>query len=92
MGNFLSGAYTPHPNSLMFNVYPIFWPFKAIWFFRKVNNFASKNFSSEKSACLWTSPALQKGTLTASIPESTSHLVCTIELELLKRINSKIEE
>ena len=36
MGNFISGAYTPHPNSLMFNGIPIFWPFKVYWFFRKV--------------------------------------------------------
>jgi hypothetical protein len=35
MGNFLSGAYTPHPNSLMFNGLPVFWPFKVYWFFRK---------------------------------------------------------
>ena len=28
---------TPHPNSLMFNPMPFFWPFKAIWFFRKVS-------------------------------------------------------
>ena len=35
---FLAGDYTPHPNSLMFNVYPIFWPFKCYWFFRKVSD------------------------------------------------------
>ena len=34
--DFWNGGYTPHPNSLMFNVYPIFWPFKVFWFFRKV--------------------------------------------------------
>ena len=33
---FLAGDYTPHPNSLMFNFYPIFWPFKAFWAARKV--------------------------------------------------------
>ena len=38
MGNFISGAYTPHPNSLMFNTYPVFWPFKVFWFFRKVTH------------------------------------------------------
>lgn len=38
LSSFLSGAYTPHPNSLMFNVYPIFWPFKVFWFFRKVSS------------------------------------------------------
>ena len=37
IGDFYNGAYTPHPNSLMFNVYPIFWPFKVYWFFRKVS-------------------------------------------------------
>ena len=25
----------PHPNSLMYNVYPIFWPMKVYWFMRK---------------------------------------------------------
>ena len=25
----------PHPNSLMYNVYPIFWPMKVYWFCRK---------------------------------------------------------
>ena len=25
----------PHPNSLMYNTYPIFWPAKLYWFFRK---------------------------------------------------------
>ena len=25
----------PHPNSLMYNVYPIFWPMKVFWFTRK---------------------------------------------------------
>ena len=34
---FLAGDYTPHPNSLMFNAIPIFWPFKAYWFVRKVS-------------------------------------------------------
>ena len=35
---FLNGkSATPHPNSLMFNVYPVFWPFKALWFTRKVS-------------------------------------------------------
>ena len=34
---FLNGDYTPHPNSLMFNGIPVFWPFKAFWFFRKVS-------------------------------------------------------
>jgi hypothetical protein len=34
---FLAGDFTPHPNSLMFNGIPIFWPFKAFWFFRKVS-------------------------------------------------------
>ena len=37
IGDFYNGAYTPHHNSLMFNVYPIFWPFKVYWFFRKVS-------------------------------------------------------
>ena len=26
-----------HPNSLLFNAFPGFWPFKAYWFFRKVS-------------------------------------------------------
>ena len=34
---FLNGDFTPHPNSLMFNAFPCFWPFKAYWFFRKVS-------------------------------------------------------
>jgi hypothetical protein len=34
---FLAGDYTPHPNSLLFNALPLFWPFKAFWFTRKVN-------------------------------------------------------
>ena len=25
----------PHPNSLMYNVYPFFWPMKVYWFCRK---------------------------------------------------------
>ena len=25
----------PHPNSLMYNVYPVFWPMKVFWFCRK---------------------------------------------------------
>ncbi len=25
----------PHPNSLMYNVYPVFYPLKVYWFFRK---------------------------------------------------------
>ena len=40
MGNYLpfpfDGSYTPHPNSLMFNVYPIFWPCKIYWMTGKV--------------------------------------------------------
>ena len=31
------GRYTPHPNSLLYNAIPVFWPFKAFWFFRKVS-------------------------------------------------------
>ena len=34
---FLDGGYTPHPNSLLFNTLPFFWPLKAFWFFRKVS-------------------------------------------------------
>ena len=34
---FLAGDYTPHPNSLLFNAFPGFWPFKMYWFFRKVS-------------------------------------------------------
>ena len=34
---FFDGSYTPHPNSLMFNAYPIFWPFKGYWTLRKVS-------------------------------------------------------
>ena len=26
-----------HPNSLLFNAFPLYWPFKAYWFFRKVS-------------------------------------------------------
>ena len=37
MGGFLAGDYTPHPNSLLFNAFPGFWPFKMFWFFRKVS-------------------------------------------------------
>ena len=25
----------PHPNSLMYNAFPVFWPAKAFWFTRK---------------------------------------------------------
>ena len=31
------GRHTPHPNSLLFNAFPGFWPFKMFWFFRKVS-------------------------------------------------------
>ena len=34
---FLAGDYTPHPNSLLFNAVPIFWPFKFYWLLRKVS-------------------------------------------------------
>ena len=34
---FLAGDYTPHPNSLLFNAFPGFWPFKFYWFCRKVS-------------------------------------------------------
>ena len=39
------GRYTPHPNSLLFNAFPGFWPFKMFWFFRKVspNKLVHKN-------------------------------------------------
>ncbi len=33
----LDGGMTPHPNSLLFNAFPGFWPLKAYWFFRKVS-------------------------------------------------------
>ena len=26
-----------HPNSLLFNAFPLFWPLKLYWFFRKVS-------------------------------------------------------
>ena len=35
--NPFAGDLTPHPNSLMFNVYPVFWPCKVYWFTRKVS-------------------------------------------------------
>ena len=31
------GTLTAHPNSLLFNALPLYWPFKAFWFFRKVS-------------------------------------------------------
>ena len=35
---FLNGtSATPHPNSLMYNTYPIFWPMKLWWTSRKVS-------------------------------------------------------
>ena len=34
----MAGDYTPHPNSLLFNAFPGFWPFKMFWFFRKVSS------------------------------------------------------
>lgn len=40
MGNMLpyplDGSFTPHPNSLMMNVFPIFYPAKVYWTGRKV--------------------------------------------------------
>ena len=37
---FLAGDYTPHPNSLLFNAFPGFWPFKFYWFCRKVSQYS----------------------------------------------------
>ena len=34
---FIQGDWIPHPNSLLFNAFPGFWPLKAFWFFRKVS-------------------------------------------------------
>ena len=34
---FLQGDWVPHPNSLLFNAFPGFWPLKVFWFFRKVS-------------------------------------------------------
>ena len=31
------GSLTAHPNSLLFNAFPGYWPFKVFWFFRKVS-------------------------------------------------------
>ena len=36
------GTITAHPNSLLFNAVPLYWPFKLFWFFRKVSSIMIK--------------------------------------------------
>ena len=96
MGNFISGAYTPHPNSLMFNTYPVFWPFKAFWFFRKVSHsclIGIKFVSSEKLSCSLISQSLPKVMKTISTQESTSRSVSITDyliLDLNKLVNNSL--
>ena len=80
---FLAGDYTPHPNSLMFNGIPIFWPFKAYWFTRKVSAPAhpvlTRACSSARSCSFGTSPLPQRATLITRGPAGTSTSPSTTE-------------
>ena len=83
---FLAGDYTPHPNSLLFNAFPGFWPFKLYWFFRKVSEqpgilFTIVYFACrlERSSSCRTSPLLPRATPTNRCPASTSASLSTTE-------------
>ena len=86
---FLAGDYTPHPNSLLFNAFPGFWPFKLYWFFRKVSplakSLASFNLTGcdrdrpERSSCCKTSLRHPRDTPTTRDLVATSHFPSSTE-------------
>ena len=85
---FLAGDYTPHPNSLLFNAFPAFWPFKAFWFFRKVSHFHSSydhlrlmSTRLVKSHSSRISPPLLRATPMSRNHASTSASLSTTELD-----------
>ena len=51
---YLQGDWIPHPNSLLFNAFPGFWPLKAFWFFRKVSHHTTPSMRSKQTIlCIW---------------------------------------
>ena len=74
MGALFSGAYTPHPNSLMFNTFPVFWPCKIYWTLAKVITLSlvTNLISSVRSSSWEISPRHQRATPTTPSREGTS--------------------
>ena len=85
------GTLTAHPNSLLFNALPLYWPFKAFWFFRKVSptlpvRYVSASHtllyclnSSARSSLFKTSPSLQRTILTFRDLANTSPFLSSTE-------------
>ena len=85
------GSLTAHPNSLLFNALPLYWPFKAFWFFRKVSptrpvRYVSASHtllyflnSSARSSLFKTSPSLQRTILTFRDLANTSPFLSSTE-------------
>ena len=85
------GTLTAHPNSLLFNALPLYWPFKAFWFFRKVSPSMPVCYmcttqtrlcclnSSVRSSLFKTSPSLQRTILTFRDLANTSPSLSSTE-------------
>ena len=85
------GTLTAHPNSLLFNALPLYWPFKAFWFFRKVSPSMPVCYmcttqtrlcclnSSVRSSLFKTSPSLQRTILTFRDLANTSPFLSSTE-------------
>ena len=85
------GTLTAHPNSLLFNALPLYWPFKAFWFFRKVSPILPVRYvsashtqlyclnSSARSSLFKTSPSLQRTILTFRDLANTSPFLSSTE-------------
>ena len=85
------GSITAHPNSLLFNAVPLYWPFKVFWFFRKVsskmikmearvaNRCACFVFRLARSSPCKTSPLLPRATPTMRNLAATSASLSSTE-------------
>ena len=85
------GSITAHPNSLLFNAVPLYWPFKVFWFFRKVssktikmearvaNRCACFVFRLVRSSRCKTSPLLPRATPTMRNLAATSASLSSTE-------------
>ncbi len=82
MGIF-DGSLTPHPNSLLFNAFPGFWPFKMYWCLRKVSNTLSLPATLTNAYHLLCRPVRSSSWLTSPLPlRTTPTLKCPVATSL----------